>query len=126
MRRDLNLVRDILLALEPLGVHYDKPIPLKIGEAPLVFDGHSPEEVAYHFRIMVQGNLINTGGIADDGLTIRSYYGLSWHGHEVVDDVRNPEGWADTMAKMKKYGGFGMNVAWELAKAYMKSHGLPF
>jgi hypothetical protein len=126
MRRDLNLVRDILMALEPLSVHYDKPVSLKIGEAPLTFEGHSLEEVAYHFRIMVQGNLINHGGLSQDGLTIQKYYGLSWHGHEVVDDVRNPKAWADTMTKMNKYGGAGMSVAWELAKAYMRTHGLPF
>ncbi|PAY05387.1 hypothetical protein CK489_28775 [Bradyrhizobium sp. UFLA03-84] len=126
MRRDLNLVRDILLALEPLGVNADNPVPLKIGETPLIFDGHSSEKVAYHVRIMTQGNLINTGGIAADGVTVQNFYGLSWHGHEVVDDVRDPKAWADAMAKMNKYGSFGMSVAWELAKAYMRSHALPF
>jgi hypothetical protein len=126
MQRDLNLVRDILLALEPLSISFDKPVSLKIGEAPLAFEGHSHEKVAYHLRIMVQGNLINAGHIAEDGVSIPNYYGLSWHGHEVVDDVRNPNAWADTMAKMNKYGGAGMNVAWELAKAYMRTHGLPF
>src|SRR5215216_957899 len=106
MRRDLNLVRDILLTLEPLGAHYGNPVSLKIGEAPLTFAGHSLEEVAYHFRIMAQGDLINYSGIAEDGVSIHKYYGLSWHGHEVVDDVRNPKAWADTMSKMNKYGSF--------------------
>lgn len=124
MKRDLNLVRDILLRLEPLPAHFDNKVTLKVGEGPLDIPNFTPDEIAYHIRIMAQGDLISHGGIRDDGTF--HYGGLRWMGHEFVDDVRNPEAWDDTMKKMEKYGGAGLSVAWELAKAYLRTHGLPF
>src|SRR5947209_4614162 len=105
MKRDLNLVREILLRLEPTPAHFDNPILIKIGETPLEIPGYTNEEIAYHLRIMAQGDLISHGGIDPDGLSLRNFTGLRWMGHEFVDDVRNPEAWKDTMEKTKKYGG---------------------
>ena len=87
---DLDLVRDILLKLEPLPAHFDNPIPLTVGEEPLVFKGRSTDEIAYQIRIMSQGELIAMGGIDANGHITR-YYGFRWLGHEFLDDVRNPK-----------------------------------
>jgi hypothetical protein len=99
---------------------------LKIGEGPLAIPGYTNEQIEYHLYIMGQGDLFSYGGIADDRVSVQNFGGLRWRGHEFLDDVRNPEAWADTMGKVEKYGGAGLEVAWELAKAYMRSHGLPF
>jgi len=125
MKRDLNLVREILLRVEPLPAHFGEGVSLKVGEPPLDIPGYSNEEIAYHIRIMTQGDLISSAGFQRDGVTIPDFRGLRWQGHEFLDDIRNPEAWKDTMGKIDKYGGAGMSVAWELAKAYMRSKGLP-
>jgi hypothetical protein len=125
MKRDMSLVRDILLKLEPLPAHFDQPIPLRVGEGVLAFKGYSPGEIAYHVRIMTQGDLISMGGIDENG-KIGKYYGFRWHGHEFLDDVRDPEIWRKTKKRAKAVGGAGAGLIWEIAKAEIKTKlGLP-
>jgi len=125
MKRNLNLVREVLLRVEPLPVHVGKGVVLKVGEPPFDVPGFGKEEIAYHIRIMTEGGLLSTAGFQSDGETMPDFRGLTWRGHEFLDDIRNPEAWKYTMARIEKYGGAGMTVAWELAKAYMRIHGLP-
>jgi hypothetical protein len=120
MKRDMSLVRDILLKLEPLPAHSDNRIFLWIGQEPLVFEGQAPEDIAYHIRIMTQGELIATGGI--EPKTLGFYYmGFRWFGHEFLDDVRDPEIWRRTKEGAKAVGGGGISFVWEMAKAILKS-----
>ena len=120
MRRDLDLVRDILLALEDLPVHFNKGMNLKAGEGPLALDGWSPEEIAYHIRIMTQGDLISNGGVGPDGLTIQMYSGFRWAGHEFLDDVRDSKTWKTTKSAAKSVGSGSVGFMWEVAKAIGK------
>jgi len=126
VKRDLNLVRELLLRLEPLPAHPQNPIAIKIGEPPLDIQGYTNDEIAYNLQTMADGDLLYYINIGSDGRTIPHFCGLRWTGHEFLDDVRNPEAWRDIMDQAKRYGGVGLKVAWELAKAYMKKHGLDF
>jgi len=126
MKRDLELVRELLLALENEQAHFDSTIPLTIGQPPLALPGRSNQEIAYHIRIMTQGDLISMGGIDDDGVTIHKYYGFRWAGHEFLDDVRDPEIWRKTKAAAGKVGGASIGFIWEIAKLELKTKlGLP-
>jgi hypothetical protein len=125
LKRDLELVREILLRLEPLDAHYAHPVPLKIGEGPLKIDGYSNEAIAYHLRIMTEGGLIANNGIMDDNLTLPGYLGFNWLGHEFLDDVRDPKRWETLKGTANKLGGVGMGVLMDLAKAYARLHGVP-
>lgn len=86
MRRDWEVVREILLALERIGP----------GEA-LRSDqiqGRDAREVGYHFAIMREGGLIhmvaaNSMNGAPDGIATR----LTWDGHEFLDQIRNDTVW---------------------------------
>ena len=120
MKRDMDLVREILLALEPLPVNFDNPMPLQVGVEPLIFNGRTNEEIAYHIRIMTQGDLISMGGIGDDGVTIRKYYGFRWHGHEFIDDVRDPKAWAAAKEGARRVGSGSLGFLWEIAKGIAK------
>src|ERR1700730_13602870 len=120
MKRDMDLVRGILLKLEPLPAHFGHAIPLTIGEEPLVFEGHSTDEIEYQIRIMTQGELIAAGEI--DGVGhIAQYYGFRWLGHEFLDDVRDPETWRKTRERAKGIGGAGLGLLWEIAKEIAKA-----
>jgi hypothetical protein len=126
MKRDMNLVREILLRLEPLPADGDNPVALTVGEPPLDIPGYTKEQITYHIRLMAQGDLITHGGLSGDGFTrISRFMGLRWRGHEFLDDVRDPKTWEDTNDKLKKIGGGSLEIAWELAKAYLRTHGLP-
>ena len=127
MKRNLNLVREILLRSEGLTwVDAESAVRLKVGEPPLDIPGFSNEEIAYHIRIMTEGGLLLTSGFESNGEWMPDFRGLTWKGHELVDDVRDPKRWKAVMEGAEKYGGAGMEVAWELAKAYMRTHGLPW
>jgi hypothetical protein len=72
---------------------------------------------------MAQGDLISHGGL-DKNETMRSFGGLRWRGHEFLNDVRNPDTWDHTKKKIGKVGGVSLEIAWELAKQYLRSQGL--
>jgi hypothetical protein len=120
MKRDMDLVRELLLALEEAPAHSDHPVKLIVGQAPLALAGWSVEEIAYHIRIMTQGDLISMGGIGDDGVTIYRYFGFRWLGHEFLDDVRDPKAWAAAKDSAKKVGGGSFGFLWEVVKSIGK------
>jgi Hypothetical protein (DUF2513) len=59
VRRDIDLVREILLRLESLDAGSGAPIPLDVGEGPLEISGYTKKQIAYHLRIMADGGLIS-------------------------------------------------------------------
>jgi Hypothetical protein (DUF2513) len=136
MKRDLNLVREILLRLEPLSANPDQPVPLDIGKPPLDIPNYTDEQIVYHIRIMEDGGLISySSGILTPGLgpplapgvrfRLPRFNGLRWQGHEFLDDVRDPKTWEATQKKFSKVGDVSLQVALEIARAYLRTH-LPF
>jgi hypothetical protein len=53
-------------------------------------------------------------------MTAFIFSGLSWQGHEFLDNIRNPDVWGRTKEGMKAVGGFGLEIAVQVAKAYAK------
>jgi hypothetical protein len=136
MKRDLNLVREILLRLEPLPATPDQPVPLDVGKEPLDIPGYTDEQIIYHIRIMEDGGFISySSGISQAGagpplapgvnFRLPRFNGLRWQGHEFLDDVRDPKTWEATRKKFSKVGDVSVQVAWEIARAYLRTH-LPF
>ncbi len=46
--------------------------------------------------------------------------GLTWNGHEFLDTIRSPEIWRRTKDGLGKVGGWSVELAVQLAKAYGK------
>jgi hypothetical protein len=120
MKRDLDLVRELLLALEDMPANFAQPVPLAVGQGPLAIVGRSNDEIAYHIRIMTQGDLIAMGGISDDGVTIEKYHGFRWAGHEFLDDVRDPKAWEAAKSGARQAGGASLGLVWDVAKGIAK------
>jgi hypothetical protein len=136
MKRDLNLVREILLRLEPLSATPDQPVPIDIGKPPLDIPDYTDEQIVYHIRLMEDGGLISyRSGITTPGMgphlaqgvrfRMPRFNGLRWQGHEFLDDVRDPKTWEATKKTFSKVGDVSLQVAWEIARAYLRTH-LPF
>lgn len=92
MKRDMELVREILIQTEESGAE-EVLMGDKMAEE---VGGFSHEEVNYHIGIMVEGGLLDasitrssTGMVV--GTTIRR---LTWEGHEFLDAARNSDIWA--------------------------------
>lgn len=117
MQRDMDLVRQILLALEehPKGF---APENLKI-------NGYGEDQIGYHAYIMGQAGLIevadstNLGSSGPEAL-IKN---LTWEGHEFIDSAREPQRWAQAKEVLHKAGGASFKV-WTAVLTELVKEGL--
>jgi hypothetical protein len=98
MKRDMELIRKILLAIEEQYVN-QTIFNLKI-------EGYDFNTVAYHCKLMNDAGLItHYEGIACfEGLTDFIIGSLSWSGHEFLDKIRDETVWNKTKEVMKNKG----------------------
>jgi hypothetical protein len=117
MKRNMDLIRQILLAVEANASGY-MPCELNI-------DGFSEEEIAYHTCLLKEAELI-------DGVESESRGGreiapirLTWAGHEFLDASREPTRWKEAKEAIGKIGGASLTV-WTtvLTQIVLKSLGL--
>ena len=113
MKRDMELIRKILFAIEASDCEPLDWIELKI-------DGYSDSLVSYHVQLLSEAGLVD----AIDSSTMGNYEvnprRLTWHGHEFLDTVRDPGVWHKTEAEVVKLGDFGFDMLRALAKGYLK------
>lgn len=112
MKRDMDLVRNILLYMEDNIVPY---IGHKDG-----FDTYCQDTVNNHLLIMLDGGLImKTVGSrpSDDGCPSEiACFEMTWEGHEFLDAARNESFWSQAKAKvLEDTGGLGF----ETLKAFL-------
>jgi hypothetical protein len=98
VKRDMDLIRKIVLAVE------DAPT----GYAPkLAFDGYDNETVSYHAYLMIQAGLATGVEVTHQ----RSpgpeaiLTGLTWEGHEFADAARDETRWKKAMGIVQEKGG---------------------
>ena len=92
MKRNFDLVRDILLAAEEQDFNQSKAI------AP---EGYSNEEIWYHIKIMEDGGLIRMKQHQNIELPAPVFDGLTWEGHEFLDSIRESNTWNKVKAILK-------------------------
>lgn len=111
MRRDMNLIREILFAVEEKK-DIDTPMPLLV-------NGYSDMEVLYHYKLLKEAKLI-TGEIMDAKPHV---YTLTWDGHEFLDNARNEGVWKKTMEHIKEKGeSASFQIVIELLKRIALRH----
>ncbi len=116
MKRDMNLIRLVLLETE--------------GEGPKPnLSAYTEEQRLYHSALLIEGGLVH-GEIILDGngqpagmVTLR----LTWAGHEFLDAARNNKIWHEAGQRIKKSGvEVTLSLLQELLKLLLKqSLGLP-
>lgn len=121
MKRDMDLVRSLLLAIETDG----KPTLSKVP----TFEGFDHKTVAEHVRLLIEAGWLTAIDASSFGGTNYFDLGLTWDGHDFLDKVRDSEIWGQTKAGAKKVGSWSIALLGELAvgyaKAKMASLGLP-
>jgi hypothetical protein len=102
MKRDLDLIRDILLDIE----NWSNEQPLWLSS--LEYEGKTKQEIGYQLELLkdfdyIQANIIkNSQGIGyEDASIVR----MKMAGHEYLDAVRSPEVWKKTKTTLEKVGG---------------------
>ncbi len=107
MKRDMDLVRQILLKIEE---HEHGRAPTE-----LVIEGHTDEEVGYHVHLMGQAGLLKVADVTDMGSASPEAIpiGMMWAGHDFLDAAREPSLWEK--AKQKLGAGFA-SVSFDVLK----------
>ena len=95
MKRDLDLVRRILLHIEKSGTS-------PTGFGAFVEDGYDLPAIHYHIRLLHDAGLIEADEIVPGQWWPER---MTWSGHEFLDVARNEELWRETKEKVEKSAG---------------------
>jgi hypothetical protein len=104
MKRDMDLVRQILISLEE-HTHGWAPQDLQI-------EGYSAEQIGYHVYLMDQaGLLVGTDVTASDSESpVWEPLYLAWAGHEFLDASRENGRWKQAKELVGKVGGASIAI----------------
>ena len=111
MKRDLNLIRSVLLIVEEA----ETPMDTKA----IVVDGHTEDEIEYHINLLMEAGYLT-------GIAVHSYGDLyhwlstrlTWEGHEFLDAARSDTVWAKTTSTISQQVG---STSLEIVKAVLVS-----
>ena len=118
MRRDMDLLRQLLLKLEAYPKAPGELILIGGHVAELQVDGYSAQEITYHLSLIAEANLIVcragpiVGGFRFDRLTSE--------GHDFADAVRDDQIWERTRRGASAAGGFTLDLLKALAKGFVR------
>jgi len=123
MKRNMDLVRDILLIVEstPANQHVGNIEP----------ENYSDAEVLEHLEMLIDAKFLDgkvvRSGAGDERIYHVHVSALTWQGREFIDSVRNDALWQKTKSTIVEKGGsYTLDILKALANAYLKAHlGLP-
>ncbi|WP_429912737.1 DUF2513 domain-containing protein [Glycocaulis sp.] len=118
MKRDMELVREILLKIESeIGAdNFARWYKGKLGE----LDKYDFDCVYAHVRMLMEIGYINHRQQALGPGQV-SVGDLSWHGHDFLDSVRDDEIWRQTKDVAQKAGGFTVDLLKQIAVGLIKT-----
>ena len=115
MKRDMELIRKMLIAIEDYPKGY-APDPLKI-------DGYSDEEIGYHAYLLIDAGLARGNETTEVGdlSPMETIFKLTWAGHEFCQASREETRWKKAMKFVAEKGGsITFTVLTELLASFMK------
>lgn len=117
MKRDMNLIRKMILLME------DNPS----GWAPdMGIEGYSAEQIGYHAYLLVDSGLASGSDVTDTKSSGPDYIlnHLTSAGHDFADSARTQYIWDEVMADMRKKGvvSAALDVVKKLLDARIKKH----
>jgi hypothetical protein len=122
MKRDMNLIRELLLKIEARAIPPSVTVALSPHDPALAVDGFTADEIGHHLRMLVSARFIETPNnnrpFAGDGSVI--FRQISWEGHDFLDSVRDPKIWDQTKKGAEAAGGFTADLLKDLAKGLVK------
>ncbi len=121
MKRDLELIRKIVLAIE------DDPSGFAPGD--LKFEGYTDEQVGYHAYLLLDAGFAKGEDISsmDSDAPEGFISSLTWAGHEFADAARDETRWRKAAGIVQEKGGnVTIGVLTQLLVSLMKDAlGLP-
>lgn len=118
MKRDMDLIRELMLKLEELPLERGAVWLINADLDELQVPGYSADQIDYHLSLIDEAGLIDSAGAsAMDGYGFRR---LSWQGHDFLDSVRSPDVWDRTKQAASAAGGFTVDLLVFAAKTYLE------
>ena len=118
MKRDMDLIRKLLLRIEDMPAPHRAPVLHFIDANTLQQPDEDLEVIAYHLQLLVQAGFLDE---TKEGKLFGGITGLTWLGHDFLDSVRNPEIWKRTKEGAAKAGGYTVELLADLAKGFLKT-----
>jgi len=112
LKRDMDLIRELMLAIESGKHEFTQSEGLEGTDA-------EPEVIFYHLRLLNQAGYLAFPSETVGGASFE-VQGLTWEGHEFIDTIRDPEVWKRTKGAMAKAGGWTVGLIKDLGTAYLK------
>ena len=128
MKLNADYVRDILLFIEKeLDYEYtDSNTPSKhkeISDGKLAcdkcFDNYDKQELTYALELLIKEGFIDLAtrpNMYDGNINHARIIGLTWQGHELLDNIRNNTVWNAVKKKAAKFGGLSISALFSGAK----------
>lgn len=126
MRLNADYVRDILLYIEKNLDYKDSSNPnyhneLLFGKliADNVFSKHNKEELTYALELLIKERFIECAKepyFVRGNLMSADIIGLTWSGHELLDNIRDNTVWNAVKKKAAKFGGLSISALFNGAK----------
>jgi len=115
MKRDWELIRQILIKLEELPEQEGRLMP---GEV----EGYDWQVVSYHIKLLHEAGLIEASAVRALGVE-PLYYAktLTWLGHEVLDSIRKASFWNKIKERIRQRGlDMTMDILKDVAREVAK------
>jgi DNA-binding transcriptional ArsR family regulator len=97
MKRDMDLIRSILLEIEK------NPQPMMWVD--LLITGHTHDEISYHVMLLYEAGLIDANDVSSaDGMDWKAKR-LTYQGHEFLDSAREETLWNKAKETVKRTTG---------------------
>lgn len=113
MTRDPELIRQLMLKLEEVEPKNGSgTIVMTDVGTDLLVEGYSADQVAYHYRLILDTNWIEGGP--------KRFQRITNQGHDFLDSVRDDEIWSSTKNGALKAKGFTLELLGDLAKGFVR------
>lgn len=117
MKRDFDLIRDLLFQLENGGRSLESYEAFELGK-------RSVEEAGHALVLMHDRGLVKA--LRSPEFTSSEFYtfydiSMTWEGYDFLDSVRDPEIWKKTKEGALAAGGFTFDLVKALAKGFAKT-----
>ncbi|RDU94946.1 DUF2513 domain-containing protein [Trinickia dinghuensis] len=123
MKRDMDLIRELMLKLEALSVPLTEIKPIDGHEPAVQVDGYTVEQIDYHLLLLEQAGFIHGGGLENFGMRFGpgiGFQSLTWAGHDFLESVRDPDVWDRTKQVASAAGGFTVDLLVSVAKSLVE------
>ncbi|ARL86692.1 DUF2513 domain-containing protein [Burkholderia pseudomallei] len=118
MKRDMDLIRELMLKLESLPMEYGDNIHIAPDNSAVQVEGYSFDEIAYHLDLIVRAGFTERS-VSHPAIGFM-FRGLSWSGHDFLDSVRSPDVWSNAKQVASAAGGFTVDLLVFAAKSYLE------